>query len=203
MLDTDIVSQNIVLLRKQKGLTQQELADKINYSDKVISKWERGESLPDISALSVLSDFFGITLDAITKKINFNGEKAEAVNISQAADANPQPQVLEAQNQAPISLKNKSTAGFLSLFVGFGICNFYLGYKKKAIIQVVLSVISILVVASAPFFILADSINTNTLLYFIPVFVIPFWASVLWHFIEGIMIFTGRIKTDGKGQPLL
>ena len=70
MLDVNVISKNLVKLRKQKGLKQQELADKIHYSDKVISKWERGESVPDVSALSALADFFGITLDAIVKEIS-------------------------------------------------------------------------------------------------------------------------------------
>jgi len=51
----EIIGQNLLKLRKQKKLTQLELADKFNYSDKSISKWEKGESLPSIEVLHELS----------------------------------------------------------------------------------------------------------------------------------------------------
>ena len=58
-----VVSYNITKLRKEKKLTQLELASALNYSDKAISKWERAESIPDIIVLKQLSDFFGVTID--------------------------------------------------------------------------------------------------------------------------------------------
>ena len=42
-----IIAQNITDLRRAKGLTQLELAEQLNYSDKAVSKWERAESMPD------------------------------------------------------------------------------------------------------------------------------------------------------------
>ncbi len=58
-----IVAHNLAALRKQAGLTQGELAEKFNYSDKSISKWEHGDTLPDIEVLKDLCDFYGVTLD--------------------------------------------------------------------------------------------------------------------------------------------
>lgn len=58
-----IIAENIVSLRKKSGMTQIELAEKLNYSDKAISKWERGESVPDISVLKNIADLFGVTVD--------------------------------------------------------------------------------------------------------------------------------------------
>ena len=46
-----IIAKNIVLLRTGERLTQAELAERLNYSDKAVSKWERGESLPDIAVI--------------------------------------------------------------------------------------------------------------------------------------------------------
>lgn len=51
------------MLRKQRGLTQLELANELNYSDKAISKWERGESVPDSYTLYVIADFFAVSID--------------------------------------------------------------------------------------------------------------------------------------------
>lgn len=58
-----IVSENLQYYRKLKNLTQLELAEAINYSDKSISKWERGESLPDLFILTEIAKLYGITLN--------------------------------------------------------------------------------------------------------------------------------------------
>lgn len=58
-------SKNLIALRKAKGYTQAVLAEKINYSDKSISKWERGDVLPDIVTFRMVADFFGVTVDEL------------------------------------------------------------------------------------------------------------------------------------------
>ena len=63
-----IVAANLSYFRKESGLTQAELAAKLNYSDKAISRWERGDTLPDINVLYELCSFYGITLDTLTKE---------------------------------------------------------------------------------------------------------------------------------------
>ncbi len=69
-----ILAKNITELRIHHNMTQMELAEKLNYSDKTISKWERAESSPDISVLVELAELFGVTLDYLVK-----GELAEIV----------------------------------------------------------------------------------------------------------------------------
>jgi len=59
----NIIASNIIYLRKKEKLTQAELAEKLNYSDKAISKWERGESIPDIETLKSIAQMFGVTVD--------------------------------------------------------------------------------------------------------------------------------------------
>ena len=59
----DIVARNLTACRKAAGLTQLQLAEKLNYSDKAVSKWERGESLPDVYVLCELAKLYGVTLD--------------------------------------------------------------------------------------------------------------------------------------------
>ena len=61
----NIIADNLISLRKANKLTQLELADKLNYSDKAISKWERGESLPDIVILKQLADMYNVNVDYI------------------------------------------------------------------------------------------------------------------------------------------
>jgi transcriptional regulator with XRE-family HTH domain len=57
------IGRNIASYRKRAGLTQAGLAERLNYSDKAISKWERGESAPDVLTLVQLSEQFGITVN--------------------------------------------------------------------------------------------------------------------------------------------
>lgn len=59
----DVIAANISELRKTSGMTQNDLAEKLNYSDKAVSKWERGESIPDVSVLKAIADNFGVTVD--------------------------------------------------------------------------------------------------------------------------------------------
>lgn len=61
-------SNNLTKYRTLMGLKQSELAKMINYSDKSISKWERGEGLPDLKATIKLCEIFGITVDDMLKE---------------------------------------------------------------------------------------------------------------------------------------
>ena len=58
-----VIAMNLSELRKGRGMTQQDLAEKLNYTDKAISKWERAESVPDILVLKQIADMFGVTVD--------------------------------------------------------------------------------------------------------------------------------------------
>ena len=57
----NIFAKKLVFYRKSAGLTQSQLAEQLNYSDKSVSKWERAESLPDILVLTRLSEILGVT----------------------------------------------------------------------------------------------------------------------------------------------
>jgi len=62
------VSSNITYYRLKNKLTQMELAEKLNYSDKSISKWERAEGMPSVIVLNELADFFNITLNDLVNE---------------------------------------------------------------------------------------------------------------------------------------
>ena len=70
MNDEKLKSQlgaNIVAYRKRIGLTQAKLAEQLNYSDKAVSKWERGESVPDVLTLVQLAELFDTTVDELLR----------------------------------------------------------------------------------------------------------------------------------------
>lgn len=75
----DKVAKNLIYFRKKHKLTQLELAEKINYSDKAISKWERGENIPDLYVLNQLAELYHIRVDSFItgekRKQNKNEEK--------------------------------------------------------------------------------------------------------------------------------
>ncbi len=60
-----IFAANLQSLRQARGLTQTDLGIQLNYSDKAVSKWERGESIPDAAVLKQISSLFGISLDSL------------------------------------------------------------------------------------------------------------------------------------------
>ena len=62
------IAKNITELRLAKGMTQLQVAEKLNYSDKAVSKWERAESIPDIVILKEIADLFGVTLDYLVSE---------------------------------------------------------------------------------------------------------------------------------------
>ena len=66
----DRIGKNIAMHRKQIGLTQAGLAEKLNYSDKAVSKWERGESIPDILTLMQMADLFQIPMGDLMEDPN-------------------------------------------------------------------------------------------------------------------------------------
>ncbi len=74
-----ILGANIAAYRKRQGLTQAGLAEKLNYSDKAVSKWERGESMPDVLTLVQLAELFGVGADDLLKDLNQLPEEKGAV----------------------------------------------------------------------------------------------------------------------------
>lgn len=77
----EIISNNIVSLRKKMGLTQVGLAKKVNFSDKAVSRWEKGEVLPDIETLEVLSKVFNVPLSYLIEE-HFETKAEERMGLT-------------------------------------------------------------------------------------------------------------------------
>lgn len=58
-----VVASNLIKLRTDAGITQAELGERLHYSDKSVSKWERAESIPDAFVLKSIAEIFGVTVD--------------------------------------------------------------------------------------------------------------------------------------------
>ena len=72
-----VFASNLIRLRTEAGLTQAELAEKINYSDKSISKWERAEALPDVAVVKRIAGLFDVPVDFLLETHDsWEGEEA-------------------------------------------------------------------------------------------------------------------------------
>ena len=67
-----VVAKNIIACRKSANLTQAELAEKLNYTDKAVSKWERAEAIPDVFVIKQIADLFNVTVDYMITDHNDN-----------------------------------------------------------------------------------------------------------------------------------
>ena len=83
-MDKEKTGQLITELRKEKGLTQKQLAEALNVTDKAVSKWERGLSFPDISMLEPISELLGVSIMEILAGERQNGE--ETMSREEAQD---------------------------------------------------------------------------------------------------------------------
>ena len=99
-MDNRKIGNFIASLRKKQNLTQQELADKLGVTNKAVSKWERGDGLPDISLMTGLADILGITVDDLLR-----GEKrTDSASLSQAPLPAEEPPEEDAGSEAKVPL---------------------------------------------------------------------------------------------------
>ena len=82
-MDLDKIGKFIALNRKNKGLTQEQLAEKLGVTNKTVSRWETGKYMPDLSLLKPLSEELGITLNEL-----LSGEKIEEQKIVENMEKN-------------------------------------------------------------------------------------------------------------------
>ena len=80
-------NEKLIDLRKSRGLSQEELGAELHVSRQTVSKWESAQSYPDFQRLVLLSDYFGLTLDALVRDVdvrevrekNWNSEKLDSI----------------------------------------------------------------------------------------------------------------------------
>lgn len=73
-------NEKLIELRKSKGLSQDELGDKLGVSRQTISKWELAQSYPDFQRLVLISDYFGLSLDALVKDLEVQDVRDQNLN---------------------------------------------------------------------------------------------------------------------------
>jgi len=131
-MNQEKIGKFIATCRKEKNLTQEQLAEKLNISKNAVSKWERGMNLPDVSIMQELCKILGITLNEL-----FVGEKISDENYKEVADNN----LLNALEESTCTLKEKidfykkkwRKESIFSIVLGFVIwiaCSFCLKFQN-------------------------------------------------------------------------
>lgn len=80
------IGNNIAVLRKKKGITQEELANELGVSAQAVSKWENNSSCPDVSLLTKIADYFGVSVDAL-----FRAQEDDIVDLAEEKEDNVKP----------------------------------------------------------------------------------------------------------------
>lgn len=155
------IGQFISALRKANGMTQKQLAERLNVSDKAVSRWERDESAPDLSLIPVIAEIFGVTSDEILR-----GERRiqdyEDFTPQNNAKSEKQIEHLTSDTRTKLIIRSiiAVSIGFLGLLSAM-ICNF--GFYRAGL-GFLISCIFYLIAAvcEASFFILAvNSVKTG------------------------------------------
>lgn len=92
------IGKFIAALRKEKGMTQEQLGEKLGVTNKTVSRWENGNYMPDVEMLSLLSEEFGVSINEL-----ISGERIMAEDFRKAADIN----LVTALNNSTFTLKEK------------------------------------------------------------------------------------------------
>ena len=112
------MGQFIAVLRKANGMTQQQLADRLNVSNKAISRWERDETAPDITLIPAIAEIFGVTCDELLK-----GERLDSGNISQRTEKQVEKQIYSLLSRTMMNFKTLVWIAFALSLAGL-VCMF-------------------------------------------------------------------------------
>ena len=112
-LDKEKFGEFVSKLRKERGMTQKELAEKLFVSDKAVSKWERGQSLPDITMLNPLADALGVTAAELLNCGKIEGEKVDALQVDELVE-----KAIELNKEPDISKRKRFKIYIICLLVG-------------------------------------------------------------------------------------
>jgi len=137
-MEKKTIGQFIAILRKANGMTQKDLAEKLNVSDKAVSRWERDECAPDLSLIPVIAEIFQVTTDELLR-----GERKNVEQTQQTPEATEEKISAKSEKQVARILSKSKTGMTVGSIVSIGIavvgllvallCNFaflksYLGF---------------------------------------------------------------------------
>lgn len=153
----------IAALRKASGMTQRELAEQLNVSDKTVSRWERDEGAPDLSLIPVIAELFGVTCDELLR-----GERRSPVERNQEdTDKKAQKQRKYLLSSALARSRNRSllasalavTGLIAAMICNFGFLRAYIGFFVGCVFYLAAGVCQAIVLSSALFSVSEESLQ--------------------------------------------
>ena len=131
-MERKTIGSFIAVLRKAQGMTQRQLAEKLNVSDKTVSRWERDEGCPDLSLIPVLAEIFSVSCDELLRGERLLGERTEQDREKDAQRSEKQRQYL--LTAAMSRFRNRSYIAVLLPLLGLtaAAAVTVLYYKKRA-----------------------------------------------------------------------
>lgn len=155
-MENKSIGEFIAVLRKADGMTQRELAERLNVSDKAVSRWERGETLPDLTLIPIIADIFEVTADELLRgerNINnapptqYKAEKSEK-QVRYIADKALTSFKIFSVISVAVALVGPLVAFILSFFTAYPICFavacfFFVGATVCEIIFTALAVLKV------------------------------------------------------------
>lgn len=121
-MERKTIGSFIATLRKANGMTQKELAERLNVSDKSVSRWERDETAPDLSLIPVIAEIFNVTTDELLR-----GERNPQSSETEPVSKKSEKQIKNILNQIMARYKSMSLISIGISTVGFiaaMLCNF-------------------------------------------------------------------------------
>ena len=131
------IGTNIALYRKNAGLTQAGLAAKLNYSDKAISKWERGESIPDVITLLTLAEQLEITVNDLLSDPNALPEDSDPGTLEKAMTKVSEKALKRKANKNVILALSSTLVWFVALLIFVVLSTFDIPYSWLAFLYAV------------------------------------------------------------------
>lgn len=140
-MNQEAIGKFIAACRKEKGLTQMQLAEKLNLTNRAVSKWETGKSCPDVSIMLELCDILGITVNEL-----LSGERIQMENYQKKAEEN----LIELQRKKDKALKSLSRIELIWLAFALLLCpvhfaiNYYYPENKGTGVGILIALIGLI-----------------------------------------------------------
>lgn len=146
------IGQFIAALRKANGMTQQEVADRLNVSNKAVSRWERDECAPDISLIPAIAEMFSVTCDELLK-----GERISNTFSEEKKEAKVEKQLKSLINHTVTDFKTMNIisiaialSGFIAMFgITYGFYRSVIGFAVMSVFEICAIVVSMLALNKA------------------------------------------------------
>ena len=195
-MERKTIGRFIATLRKANGMTQKELADRLNVTDKTVSRWETDEGLPDVTMIPVIAEIFGITCDELLKGERNNVFDAPAENPEELSKKSGK-QLQLIQKKAILNFKTLSLVSLgvallgivSSMIANLGFLRAYIGFYSGMVFTIISVLIETIAIVKANASIDEDLMDDSSILQYRT----EIKKMAFWTFTVIIMLFASTL----------